>query len=474
MARTEKRAGTIGSLVRGLSLMLELGTLLGAAALVLIVLAALSKECEIALALGLGLAGVLETRRAARRGRDPRYEVIRDCLAREAALGRLQCLCAATIIAVAIAVPSWPPAVFGAMVSLWMLRRTFRTARATAAMEATRGVSRATAAEDCDVVEAVAAGAAAVPLVPQARCITKLAHLEVNAGQLGIIPGLFVATALAVLFCFISVAVAVIYREATSGRSPIATQDDQRPRKPPPSEGLARPKPTYAESCPGIPDPLAIGHRLGSLFRRDGQIKAGCGQEAFRVPETAVWVADGLCGRELRSVGIAKPGKEPVLLYGAAARFAWRSAKSGALAGAEAAEPGGGDVDLVETLTGTTGFFRSHRSATAENKKAGTCGEASGMAEPFSILPPQLMILWKDLLRERRAWSWPVKASRGRDSDFVFSGWPSGELVASGTCDSAGHCSLNVDGETWPGRGTSYVSLTEIQPYIPPPEDAAP
>lgn len=228
------------------------------------------------------------------------------------------------------------------------------------------------------------------------------------------------------------------------------------------------PLPTYEESCPELPDPALIGHGLGELFERDGAPKAGCGSMPVEVPRTGAWAAAGICEGELRSVAVAGREGSAVMLYGLPAEFAWEEARAGNLVGAEAAYPAAGDVDLVETLRGTYGFARSSRSIRPGKEELRWCGEASGLARPFVQLPPPLLFLWLELLEHRAAWSWPVADSTDSDGSVAFAGYPGEELIAIGGCETDTDCHLLVDGKRWPNEGTAYVSVPELQPYMPP------
>ena len=451
--------------VRLISIAADLLTVLGGGLVLLLVLADLAYEVELLFALLVVAVAVLQMRRAHRRRLSPRYAAIEDRVALEARFGRFHLLAGFALAATPILVSGWIPAVAGLVLTSVLLARNFVIARDTASVEALREVARATAAEDCDLVEKVARGAAAVPIVGHAKCIVRLSRFEVGPNQIGIVPCLFLATCCALVFCYMSLAAAIVYHEAKSRHG--KSQSGYNGKGSPPILGLADQKPTYADSCNEIPNPLSIGHRIGELFRHDGQVKAGCGAPAFQVGKTGTWVAAGLCGAERRSVAVAAPDKEAVILYGAPSRLAWQAAKAGSLTGAEAALPSGGDVDLVETVGGTIGFVRARRSATPENKDAARCGEVEGVAEAFVLLPPQMMLLWKDLLEETGEWAWPVAGTESAHPTFAFISPTTEELVATGECIGDSNCSLTVDGRRWPGLGTSYVSLEELAPYLP-------
>lgn len=233
---------------------------------------------------------------------------------------------------------------------------------------------------------------------------------------------------------------------------------------PPGSESEPDPLPTYAELCRSLPDPIAIGHGLGELFQRDDAIKAGCGTHAFRVPGTGMWVAAGMCLGERRSVATSFP--EPEIIYGEAAEFIWEAAQDGELATVEAAAPGGGDVVLVGTRTGVYAFARSTRSATPGNEDARACNEVAGVAEPFARLPPPLLALWRELVRDSATWFWPTVD--GADESVAF--LSTGEVV-QGRCDSNTLCHLEVEGRERTLTGSAFVVLDELREYMPAEEE---
>jgi len=221
--------------------------------------------------------------------------------------------------------------------------------------------------------------------------------------------------------------------------------------------------PSYAESCPAVPDPQAIGHDLGGLFEKDGAPKAGCGGRAREVPSTGAWVSAGTCSGELRSVAVSAPGSVPVILYGTPARFAWDAAMNDELAGAEVAAPADGDVYLVALLSGTHGFARSSPSVTPGEEDVGWCWEATGVARPFAHLAPPLVLLWRDLIDQRASWAWP----QGPGEPIEFIDLHSEETVADGGCEAGTSCYLEVGDDRWSSPGTAFVRMEELRPFMP-------
>jgi hypothetical protein len=226
--------------------------------------------------------------------------------------------------------------------------------------------------------------------------------------------------------------------------------------------------PTYADSCPELPDPADIGHGLGRLFEEAGEPKAGCGQSAAPVLETGAWVAAGICEGTMRSTAVAGAAGTVALLYGEAAEFAWDRAQDGTLIAAEAAEPGAGDVYLIKTLSGTFGFVRSTRSAVAGREYLRTCGEATGRARPFVRMPPLLLLLWLELTKQQASWSWPELNSTSAEETVAFVTVERGEYTATGGCANDFECHVTVDDDRWQlDEGTGYVRLADLAPYMP-------
>lgn len=301
-----------------------------------------------------------------------------------------------------------------------------------------------------------------------ARRFVELANLKVEPNEIGVLQALILGV-IPIAFCaYASLALAIGVTGATHlpRESPPTAEGEQSP-PPSPEEGDGGGSaPTYAESCPEVPDPLKIGHHLGNLFRHDGAPKAGCGSWAIEVPQTSAWVAAGDCEEELRSVAVYAPRHKPVLLYGEPARLAWSAALNGELVSAETAKPEGGDVYLLETLEGTSAFARPSPSLEPGREEIKLCSEATGTARPFAHLPPSLAFLWLELLRDRAAWYWPENDPSDGESPIAFVS-PGGTPVARGGCDLT-TCHLDVDESRWPGGETAFVSLTEFEPFMPP------
>lgn len=371
----------------------------------------------------------------------------------------------------------WPPALagLGACATAVAFLKGISSAGRSAEAEVDRDLSKGSAAEKCWRVQRWANWVAAARLVPGTRCFYRLAHYAVPAGQVG---PLHAAALTAVGLCFlayVSLGLASIGTEIADGgdHPPAGKHGDSAnltetvvpvPDSDPPPNWF----PTYAESCPQLPDPLKIGHGLGELFERDGAAKAGCGDHPRPVKGTGAWVAPGRCTRlhEMRSVAVSSPGGTPVILYAAAARFAWATALDGGLIGAEVARPAGGEIDIIETLNGNYAFARQSPSLVQGSENIKWCWEATGVARPFERLAPVLAWLWLELIRERMSWSWPVGNRQGEGDPISFVDLTA-QPIASGGCETETICHLDVDNEIWHGESTAYVSLSEFIPYMP-------
>jgi hypothetical protein len=335
-------------------------------------------------------------------------------------------------------------------------------------------LSGRSAAEECGKVRLLAETVAGVLRLRPARRFVDFANLQVKPGEVGTLQTLILSVIPIVFVAYTSLAIAIgvsgVADLPGGNRGDVEKQAEPKPSPPDIAQGDGSETdgdeaPTYAESCPEIPDPLKIGHHLGGLFRHDAAPKAGCADWAHPVLETGAWVAAGYCEEEMRSVGVYAPGHKPVLLYGEPARFAWASALSGELVAAEAARPEGGDVDIVETIKGASAFARTSPSIEAGREDIAWCTEATGVARPFARLQPALAFLWLELTRDRGTWYWPENDPSDVRSPIAFTS-PGGATVARGGCDDSA-CHLDVGGERWPGGETAFVSLTEFSYYMP-------
>ena len=420
-------------------------------------------------------AGIVQRHRARVRTQDARYEGMQPQLNAESGFSRLWILSGIVLFGGGLLVAPIAVALVGVISMPVLLFLGLRGSRRSAKAEEPLGLGGRSAAEECGKVHSLAETVAGVLRLRPARRFVELANLRVRPGEVGTLQTLILSVIPIAFAAYASLTFAIGVSGVVQlpGRDPGVAEGPAEPGSGPPiaaeSDGggaAGEEEPTYAESCPEIPDPLRIGHHLGGLFHHDGAPKAGCGNWAREVPGTGVWVAAGNCENEMRSVAIYAPGYDPVLLYGEPARFAWAAALGGELVAAEAAEPEGGDVDIVETHEGAFAFARTSPSIEAGREDIAWCTEATGIARPFARLRPALAFLWVELVQDHKAWYWPEEDLSDPESPIAFV-QPNGVAVARGGCDEL-TCHLEVDGERWPGGETAYISLAEFEPFIPP------
>jgi hypothetical protein len=459
---------------RGWLIRLAVAISLPIASSVLLVVAQLSRIGVVATGLLLIGGAIVQRHRATGRDRDGRYRGMRSELQGEVGFARLWIAVGVAFTGIGLLLPPFLVALVGFLAMPLLLYQGLARSKRSARAEKPLGLSGRSAAEECGRVRTVSDTVAGVLRLKPARRFVDYANLRVNPGEIGVLQTLILSVIPIAFFTYTSLAFAMgvseiadlpgkgaaspppqVEHSLTSPATPLAEEDD-----------AGDSAPTYAESCPEIPDPLTIGHQLGGLFRHDGAPKAGCGDWAIEVPETGAWVAAGNCEEELRSVAVYAPGHKPVLLYGEPARFAWAAALNGELVSAEAAEPEGGDVYMVETLDGASAFARTSPSIEPGREEIEFCYEASGTARPFAHLPPALAYLWLELVRDRAAWLWPENEPSDGRSPIVFVPPGGGARIARGGCDENA-CHLEVDGEEWPAAGMAFVSLPEFEPYMP-------
>ena len=472
MDRTEKPRSTGGWrwLIRGAEVLSFPISSMGLS--LLLVTAQLSRPGVVAIAVLLAAFGVIQLLRAKARLRDRQYEKMQMEVRMEVGFARLWILTGAILAAFGLLLPPIVTAVLGIVATLRLPRVGWKVSGRSVDAERVLGLAGRSAAEECGKVRSLANDVARILRWPVARRAVDFANLKVKPNEIGVIQTLILGVMPIVFLAYSSLALAIGVSAVTElptfrGGAKVAQPDGSPPRAGSGGKednGDDFSAPTYAESCPQIPEPLDIGHDLGSLFRRDGAAKAGCGDWAIKVAGTGAWVAAGNCEDELRSVAVSSPGHRSVILYGEPARIAWSSALNGELVSAEAARPAGGDVYLLETLAGTSAFARPSPSIEPGRNDLEVCSEASGVARPFVELAPPLAFLWLELVRDREAWYWPESDLSDPDSPIAFV--DGGDLVARGGCEAAS-CHLDVEGERWPGGETAFVSLAEFRPYMP-------
>lgn len=436
-----------------------------------LVLAAYARFATLLIAMTVVVAGHFLRRLAERRVRKPDMRRLRREIGKERRAGRLSVAIGLTLAILTLILPPWVAVAVGLLGTGLVAIRGLAVIGDSANRESDLEIGNLSPADECPHIEVWARRIAALP----GRLPARLGSTVNDVPAPGKIRGARLATlALTVgaVLAYAGIASALLYKEARSPeREPAHPHvSDKAPSVEPAGRAggeVLTPlsDPTYENECPELPDPLKIGHGLGDLFRFDGAFKAGCGTEPQQVLETSAWFSRGICAGRLRSVAVAGLDGEKAILYGAAATFALHAARTGELVSAEGASPAGGDVYVIETLTGSFGFARQAATSEAESGRVRDCRDVTGTARPFVELPPPMLLLWRNLLERRSAWSWPIPDGVGVGAlTFVAHS----EETAAGACVSDFSCYLEVDGVRWPGKGTAYVSLAEL-PYMPPP-----
>jgi hypothetical protein len=173
-----------------------------------------------------------------------------------------------------------------------------------------------------------------------------------------------------------------------------------------------------------------------------------------------------MCDSSLRSLGIAAPGRSPILLYQQAARFALRMANQGKLLGASPrADVKSGDLYLIDTTEGTFALVRELKSTGSAGAVSGPrrCEDYTSDNYPYTLIPPGLVRIWLRLAG--REWVWPVLDSStiSETRSFAFIGQVSGEIVAHATCASDIDCRASLNGRPFPTPLPLTVSLEAVQ-----------
>lgn len=416
------------------------------------------------------LAGTWEWFRGRDRMRREEYRPLRNGVERELGLARAQIAAGSALIAIALLLPPALVVGLGLASSILLLLLSAATSGPLSEEEERRELLKSTAALECELIARWAEIARRVRTVPGFGWIPDAAHSEGPHEHVSVLRtvSMWILSCACALYLVTGVALGV-----STVAPPLPKLKLPGPiggiLNVPELPGIGRenePEPTYADLCPEIPDPLDIGHQLGPLFRRDGAIKAGCGTDPVRIPESGTWAAPGMCDGELRSLAVSAPGHKPAIVYGSPARFAWAAAQAGTLVALETASPNDGDVYLVVTSEGSYGFARPTRSLEEEEEEARSCSEVGGRARSFARLEPGMVGLWLELMRHRAEWSWP-KPRSGDPEAVVFADSLDAAVVATGRCGGSEVCSLVVEKKTWPWEGSGYVSLSELAPYMP-------
>ncbi len=171
----------------------------------------------------------------------------------------------------------------------------------------------------------------------------------------------------------------------------------------------------------------------------------GCAGRA-RLLDHGTYVANGLCGAELRAFGIVSPSHDAVVLLEGAADVARQLAGHEELLGASPRRDlGGGDFHLLYTTIGP--FLAIREEKTDGNggteHAARTCYEIEPGGAPYELLPPgmaELLVRFNEGVLP----SWPSRdPDRDRDGLKFFSlHTPDGVEVARAWCSSDSECEL--------------------------------
>lgn len=382
-------------------------------------------------------------------------------------VGRQMCWFGSGLAVAAWALSPMLIVVVGAFGSLALMLQGVVSAARSANEEAVKDHQPEIAEEECRCLGRVAAVVVTFPLASLAARTEEFAGYEVRAGQIGLMQFLTLCAVAAISLSYATMAVALETKEAVvhsgggQGESPKGSDDGSQARQ------VGHGAPTYAEDCPELTDPLAIGHGLGELFKRDGAVKAGCGTQARLVVATSTWISAGICEGNLHSLAISGPEGNPGIVYGEAATFAWKEARQGALVGVETAGPGGGDVDLIRTHAGVYGFVRDHEERVGGNEDAQKCDEVGGEPEPFTRLAPPLVVFWEELVEAETEWLWPERDKSVSARSVAFVGLSSGETLATGACSTDETCVVELGGEAEPVNGSGFAELQGFKTFMP-------
>lgn len=215
------------------------------------------------------------------------------------------------------------------------------------------------------------------------------------------------------------------------------------------------PLPTYEMLCkafgrPGDPAPEPQRTRLeeqvvgrGGL----GAIQAGCLENATVLPNgLGLWMAEGVCGDELRSLALAGPARGVIVLQ-EAARFARELAGEGVLLGLrERVAVATGDMVLIESMRGLYVLVRreSERGMPPVTEPR-RCDEIQGENVKYTIVPPALVPLWLALIAVH-GWVWPIVDTTWSQAGDAFAFQRDGDdgpsIVGNAACVDDLKCTL--------------------------------
>lgn len=214
----------------------------------------------------------------------------------------------------------------------------------------------------------------------------------------------------------------------------------------------------YPDACPGAVTPgfgapPERAQELQSLWLGGGGVGgvvAGCAEPAFEEPgQQGVWLVRGMCGDELRGLGIAMQGAVPHLMLQQVARFAAEQARNHALLGASSRiSVGSGDFQVVETTGGDYVLARrtSSNGRVAISRSGLPCDQLADANASYVEVSPGLVELWSQLIGD--AWVWPVEEGSSGTGSTLFSFVRDGSDTTVGTasCAPDGACEMLLDG----------------------------
>jgi hypothetical protein len=204
-----------------------------------------------------------------------------------------------------------------------------------------------------------------------------------------------------------------------------------------------------AQPGDGAPKPASLklhGLWLGSVAVGGAGI-VGCAEEARPARgHPDLYVMEGRCGDELRSLGIAPLAGDASLLLQQAARYALRLANEGNLVGASGRlSVGGGDLYLIYGDDGTHILVRAlagHGSSPVRSSDD-PCREPRADEQPYVEMPPAAADLMMQFVRAH-GWVWPRPTIDG----FVLRREPGAkDIAAMIVCSGDSHCVLDAGRE---------------------------
>jgi hypothetical protein len=227
-----------------------------------------------------------------------------------------------------------------------------------------------------------------------------------------------------------------------------------------------------SNDCPtggavGDPAPKPQSTGLAGLWNGDSvhsgrsQSGGGCPQHAQPVSgHPDVWVLAGMCGTDVRSIGVAN-ASHAVMLFGQMAGVVKSLADAGTLIDvSERFSLGSGDAMIITSDNGTTLAVRA--SVPPATEAEGPCAPTTDGDVRFAVLPPGLVSLWLAARDQSGHWLWPeADTSYNTSGEFVFRS-SAGETVAHGHCFDDTHCTLDYRGQTTSISTGATVAINDV------------